>query len=212
LSTDNVTNVLTINASAGGSAASAFGIISISGQTAVIADDPGDTLTLNAGYGIILTSSATIDFITIGTDATSSNVNSALVSRDLNGGFSSSNIEVTTLTSSNISTNILTSSRINATILTSSNISTNLLTSSIANLTSINTTRITASSINVTGNISATAFISTVASGVPPFTVSSTTSVVNLNADLLDGQHASYFVNRSVGAIVYSYQNFGGAL
>jgi sugar lactone lactonase YvrE len=291
LSTDNATNTLTINSSAGGTAATAFGIISIPGADTVSADSSSDTLTINAGNGIIITSSATIDFITIGTNGTSSNTPNTLVLRDAGGGFSTSNIIVealtsstlntTILTSSNISSNILTSSFINTSILTSSNISSNILTSSFINssiLTSSNIssnvltsstlnatilyvgtgstvtasiaafndtntgiyfpdadqigfieggievmrinsssnigigTRTPSTKLEVSGNISATAFISTVASGVPPFTVSSTTSIVNLNADLLDGQHASYFVNRSVGAIVYSYQNFGGAL
>jgi microcystin-dependent protein len=34
---------------------------------------------------------------------------------------------------------------------------------------------------------------STVADGTPPFTVASTTAVTNLNADLLDGQHGSFY-------------------
>ena len=36
-------------------------------------------------------------------------------------------------------------------------------------------------------------FESTIATGTAPFTVSSTTAVTNLNADLLDGQHGSYY-------------------
>jgi hypothetical protein len=42
------------------------------------------------------------------------------------------------------------------------------------------------------GNISANRFISTVASGTAPLQVSSNTLVTNLNADLLDGYHASF--------------------
>jgi hypothetical protein len=44
-----------------------------------------------------------------------------------------------------------------------------------------------------TGNIIAPIFISNVATGTAPLTVSSTTAVTNLNADLLDGNHASAF-------------------
>jgi hypothetical protein len=44
-----------------------------------------------------------------------------------------------------------------------------------------------------TGNVTAPRFISNQATGTAPFTVSSTTAVTNLNADLLDGQHASSF-------------------
>jgi len=45
--------------------------------------------------------------------------------------------------------------------------------------------------LEVEGNVKANRFISTVSSGIPPFQISSTTLVQNLNADLLDGYHAS---------------------
>ena len=35
------------------------------------------------------------------------------------------------------------------------------------------------------------------AAGVPPFTVNQTALVINLNADLLDGQHGSYYAAAS---------------
>ena len=41
--------------------------------------------------------------------------------------------------------------------------------------------------------VESTQLISTVATGTAPLTVTSTTSVTNLNADLLDGQHGSYY-------------------
>ena len=44
-----------------------------------------------------------------------------------------------------------------------------------------------------TGNVTAPRLISTQATGTAPLTVSSTTVVTNLNADLLDGQHASVY-------------------
>jgi hypothetical protein len=44
-----------------------------------------------------------------------------------------------------------------------------------------------------TGNVTAPRFISTQSTGTSPLQVSSTTAVTNLNADLLDGQHASAF-------------------
>jgi hypothetical protein len=52
-----------------------------------------------------------------------------------------------------------------------------------------------ATKLDVSGNIRGSAFISTVSSGTPPLTVSSTTSVVNLNADLLDGEHGTFYNN-----------------
>jgi hypothetical protein len=42
-------------------------------------------------------------------------------------------------------------------------------------------------------DVSANTFQSTVATGTAPLTVASTTAVTNLNADLLDGQHGSYY-------------------
>ncbi len=52
---------------------------------------------------------------------------------------------------------------------------------------------------NVTFNgvVQSTSYISTVATGTAPLTVTSTTVVTNLNADLLDGQHASAFAPAS---------------
>ena len=47
--------------------------------------------------------------------------------------------------------------------------------------------------LEVVGNAKATTFISTQATGTAPLTVASTTAVTNLNADLLDGNHASAF-------------------
>ena len=47
--------------------------------------------------------------------------------------------------------------------------------------------------LDVNGQISGTSFISSVATGTAPFTVTSTTAVTNLNADLLDGQHGSFY-------------------
>jgi len=47
-----------------------------------------------------------------------------------------------------------------------------------------------ATNINASGIGTASRFVSTVATGTAPLTVSSTTAVTNLNADLLDGQHA----------------------
>ena len=47
--------------------------------------------------------------------------------------------------------------------------------------------------LEVSGNAKATRLISTQATGTAPFTVASTTAVTNLNADLLDGNHAAAF-------------------
>ncbi len=44
-----------------------------------------------------------------------------------------------------------------------------------------------------TGNVTAPRFISNITTGTAPLGVTSTTAVTNLNADLLDGQHGSYY-------------------
>jgi hypothetical protein len=48
-----------------------------------------------------------------------------------------------------------------------------------------------------TGNVTAPRFISTQSTGTSPFEVNSATAVTNLNADLLDGNHASAFAESS---------------
>jgi hypothetical protein len=47
--------------------------------------------------------------------------------------------------------------------------------------------------LDVNGIVKGTRFTSTIATGTAPLTVTSTTAVTNLNADLLDGNHASVF-------------------
>jgi len=49
--------------------------------------------------------------------------------------------------------------------------------------------------VYTSGNVSANTLTSTVSNGTAPLTVTSSTLVNNLNADLLDGQHGSYYRN-----------------
>lgn len=49
--------------------------------------------------------------------------------------------------------------------------------------------------VYTSGNITANTVTSTVPNGTAPFSVSSNTLVTNLNSDLLDGQHGSYYTN-----------------
>lgn len=49
--------------------------------------------------------------------------------------------------------------------------------------------------VYTSGDLSANVLVSTVADGTAPLTVTSTTAVTNLNADLLDGQHGSYYLD-----------------
>ena len=59
-----------------------------------------------------------------------------------------------------------------------------------------------------TGALSASTLVSTVATGTAPLTVTSTTLVTNLNADLLDGQEGSFYTNASninAGTLAIAY-------
>ena len=55
--------------------------------------------------------------------------------------------------------------------------------------------------INASGIITASTFVSNVSTGTSPLTVTSTTLVSNLNADKLDGQEGTYYLD---------YANFSG--
>ena len=59
----------------------------------------------------------------------------------------------------------------------------------------IGTSANTGAKLQVNGAITATMLTSNVANGTAPLTVTSTTVVTNLNADLLDGQHGAYYTN-----------------
>lgn len=61
----------------------------------------------------------------------------------------------------------------------------------------IGTSANTGAKLQVSGAISATTLTSNVADGTAPLTVTSTTVVTNLNADLLDGQQGAYYTNAS---------------
>ena len=61
----------------------------------------------------------------------------------------------------------------------------------------------TATGAKVTGNVEATEqVISTIATGTAPLSVTSTTKVSNLNADLLDGKHASNITTEAIAFAV----------
>ena len=55
--------------------------------------------------------------------------------------------------------------------------------------------------ISSSGTITAKQITSSIASGTPPFSVSSNTVVTNLNSDLLDGKHSGDFLLLSGGII-----------
>jgi hypothetical protein len=61
---------LWVNAPATGGGGNAFGTISVSGQSDVVADASNDTLTLVAGSNVIITTNATTDAITISATGT----------------------------------------------------------------------------------------------------------------------------------------------
>lgn len=66
--------------------------------------------------------------------------------------------------------------------------------------------------VDVSGYVSASTFEAKVTTGTAPFTVSSTTMVSNLNADLLDGQHSSFYQNATninAGTLAIAYGGTG---
>jgi hypothetical protein len=63
--------------------------------------------------------------------------------------------------------------------------------------------------VTAAGNISASRLISTVAIGTAPLTVTSTTNITNLNADYLDGYHAS---NLTTISIIYVIDGGGSVI
>jgi hypothetical protein len=68
---------------------------------------------------------------------------------------------------------------------------------------------------STSGSVTATRFLSNVAMGTPPLNVASSTKVVNLNADLLDGLDSSYFLNVSnvnTGTLPVSFGGIGTQL
>lgn len=66
-----------------------------------------------------------------------------------------------------------------------------------------------AMSLTNAGVLTTSRFISTIAPGTAPLDVSSTTLVTNLNADLLDGLHASAFPNVGAASAQYQYITTG---
>lgn len=70
ITTDPITDTITINSTAsGGTAANTFASIAVAGQSSVVADNSNDTLTLVAGSGITLTTDNSADTITINTSS-----------------------------------------------------------------------------------------------------------------------------------------------
>ncbi len=65
--------------------------------------------------------------------------------------------------------------------------------------------------LDVAGNIRGAQFISTATTGTAPFQVSSSTKVVNLNADLLDGYDSADFPRKDENATIRGTWTFSGA-
>lgn len=83
------------------------------------------------------------------------------------------------------------SNSLNCTLLTSSTDGTTLPTGHTTYELATNIKGISTEGILAKGNITGNRFVSTIATGTAPLTVTSTTAVSNLNADMVDGIHAS---------------------
>lgn len=65
ITTDAGTDTVTISATSVGSGSVSFGTIAVTGQTSIVADSGGDTLTFQAGTGISITTNASSGILTI---------------------------------------------------------------------------------------------------------------------------------------------------
>jgi hypothetical protein len=164
-----------------GTLSAAGGIVYASSTTALAGTAAG-----TAGQAVISGGASAPTFQTVA----SANGASTIVARDADGSFSANvgNFNVLTI-STGIGGDGSALSNLNA-----------------ANITigTIENTRTTGSSSNgantlvlrdANGDFSSRRITSTIASGTSPFVVTSTTAVTNLNADLLDGQHGSYYLD-----------------
>lgn len=80
------------------------------------------------------------------------------------------------------------------TILSATGLGSSVVSSSLTSVGTITTGVWNAGSITSSGAVQGTTLASTIATGTAPITVTSTTLVSNLNADLLDGQEGSYYL------------------
>lgn len=162
------------------------------------------------------TGASTINNSSITDNGTTVNVSANIT---LPAGYTVDGIDISTLTSSgNVTVTTGVANKIpvfsGATSVINSQITDN--TTWIATTGNIQTNNVTATNltvsnnITVSGNITATQnitakqFVSSVATGTPPLVVTSTTNVTNLNADLLDGNHASAFATTSSANVTSS--------
>ena len=74
VSVSTVGQTITISSSGGGGGGHSFGKVAVPGQTTIEADSGNDTLNVNAGNGIDLTTNATTDTLTIAVDATTTDI------------------------------------------------------------------------------------------------------------------------------------------
>lgn len=81
------------------------------------------------------------------------------------------------------------------TILSATGLGSSVVSSSLTSVGTITTGVWNAGSVTSSGAVQGTTLASTIATGTSPITVTSTTLVSNLNADLLDGQEGSYYLS-----------------
>ena len=72
-----------------------YGTIAVDGQSNIVANTASDTLTVAAGTGIVVTTDAETETLTVATNATSNSVSNKLVIRDGSGNFSANVITAT---------------------------------------------------------------------------------------------------------------------
>ncbi len=164
------------------------------------------------GGGTFTLNQTTNQTITISSNATSANTGGAIVARDANGDFSARIITGSTFSGGAS----LTGSPIAPTPATDNNSTSIATTAYVLGQASggVGTTNGTASAgsstrwsradhvhpsdptkLNLSGGTLSGQLQSTVSTGTAPFIIASTTGVTNLNADLLDGQQGTYYLD-----------------
>jgi len=156
------------------SASPSFVGITLTGDIAV---NGGDITTTAGTFNLINTNATTLN---IGGAATVLNVGASAGQTNILGDLNLATGKVLEIN--------------DVTILSATGLGSSVVSSSLTSVGTITTGVWNAGSVTSSGAVQGTTLASTIATGTAPITVTSTTLVSNLNADLLDGQEGSYYL------------------
>lgn len=152
ITTDATNDTITISATGGGGGGPAFGTISVSGQSDIVAEDVNDILTILAGTGISITTNAGTDTLTISnTGISNSFINIITPDASITADTAASSLTLTAGTgiaiSGNSTTDTITiSSGFDQSLNTSNNVIFNTVTASTLQSTGVGTPTYSSSS------------------------------------------------------------------